>query len=212
MAYPPEIPPNDRIDATPVTTNHPTDHNEISDALTDIVNELGVNPKGNEVDVETRLDRSTPVGMIVEFGGAIAPPGWVLCDGTAYDGTSGTYGALWAVLGNVWGGTSQTDFEVPDMNGRTTIGPGEAEGIGGPDNQIAEDGGRVDGWTIQHHHVVPQQPTGTFGAQSGTSGNARFGTTGTVDSGGVVGAGSVFNDQTGLNMPPFLVVPKMIKL
>lgn len=37
MAWPPVIPPNSRVNATPQSTNHPDDHNKISNALTDIV-------------------------------------------------------------------------------------------------------------------------------------------------------------------------------
>jgi hypothetical protein len=37
-------------------TNHPDDHNDISTALTDIINELGSNPKGAAASVTARLD------------------------------------------------------------------------------------------------------------------------------------------------------------
>ncbi|MET0578005.1 MAG: hypothetical protein ABW122_05060 [Ilumatobacteraceae bacterium] len=46
MAYPPTIPPATRVNATPQVDNHPSDHNTISTALTDIINELGANPSG----------------------------------------------------------------------------------------------------------------------------------------------------------------------
>jgi hypothetical protein len=64
MAYPPAVPPNTRIDTTPDATNHPSDHNVISNALTDILNELGSGPKGGEATVTNRLAGSgwlTPV-------------------------------------------------------------------------------------------------------------------------------------------------------
>jgi hypothetical protein len=56
MAYPPTPPPNTRADNTPLPTNHAGDHNGISDALTDIINELGSDPKGASASVTARLD------------------------------------------------------------------------------------------------------------------------------------------------------------
>lgn len=64
MAYPPTVPPATRTDTTPDATNHPTDHNLVSAALTDILNELGAGPKGAEATVTNRLAGSgwqTPV-------------------------------------------------------------------------------------------------------------------------------------------------------
>jgi hypothetical protein len=57
MAYPPAIPPADRVNATPQVDNHPADHNAISAALTDIVNELGPDPSAPDATVTLRLDR-----------------------------------------------------------------------------------------------------------------------------------------------------------
>ena len=56
MAYPPVPPPNDRLNTTPMVDNHPSDHNVLSDAITDINNELGNNPQGTFANVEERLD------------------------------------------------------------------------------------------------------------------------------------------------------------
>lgn len=43
MAWPPTIPPATRTDATSQTTNHPQDHNQTSQALTDIVTRVDQN-------------------------------------------------------------------------------------------------------------------------------------------------------------------------
>lgn len=56
MAYPATPPPAGRTDSTPLPTNHPDDHNLISAAITDIVNELGSNPKGSSASVTARLN------------------------------------------------------------------------------------------------------------------------------------------------------------
>jgi microcystin-dependent protein len=53
-----------------------------------------------------------PTGVIQAYVGAVAPAGWLLCDGTAFSST--TYPALYALLGN-------TAF-VPDLRDRFIVG------------------------------------------------------------------------------------------
>ena len=63
----------------------------------------------------------TPPGVIWEYGGAAAPAGWLLCDGTAVSRT--TYAALFAVIGTAYGvGDNSTTFNVPDRRDRFGIG------------------------------------------------------------------------------------------
>lgn len=67
---------------------------------------------------------AAPVGTIVMFGGAVAPIGWVLCDGTARSRTV-TYDALFAAIGTTFGiGDGATTFNVPDMRGIFPRGAG----------------------------------------------------------------------------------------
>jgi len=57
MAYPPAVPPATRNNATPQHDNHPGDHNGISAALTDIINELGDDPSSASYPtVQARLE------------------------------------------------------------------------------------------------------------------------------------------------------------
>lgn len=63
-----------------------------------------------------------PVGAISMFGGAAAPSGWLLCDGTSYPRTGGTYDALFAVLGVSQGAADGSHFNVPDLRGRVPVG------------------------------------------------------------------------------------------
>ena len=58
-----------------------------------------------------------PAGTILPFGGASAPSGWLLCDGSAVSRT--TYAALFANISTAWGyGDNSTTFNLPDMRGR----------------------------------------------------------------------------------------------
>jgi microcystin-dependent protein len=121
MAYPPTPPPADRLNTTPQVTNHPADHNLISGNVSDIVNELGANPSGTYADVQARLDSIMPVGTILEYGSETPPIGnWLLCHGASLS-TTGTYAALFAVLGYEFGGAGSA-FNVPDFRDRSAIG------------------------------------------------------------------------------------------
>lgn len=57
-----------------------------------------------------------PAGVVKMYGGAAAPAGYLLCDGTAVSRT--TYAALFAVIGTSYGvGDGSTTFNVPSMSG-----------------------------------------------------------------------------------------------
>lgn len=64
-----------------------------------------------------------PSGAVMQFAATTAPDGWVLCDGTLYDGTDATYANLFAAIGLAYGG-SGTNFRVPDGQGRVLVGVG----------------------------------------------------------------------------------------
>ena len=55
MPYPPSVPPNSRTNLTAQDTAHPSDHNTIANALTDIINELGSDPSGAAATVQARI-------------------------------------------------------------------------------------------------------------------------------------------------------------
>jgi hypothetical protein len=66
---------------------------------------------------------SLMTGTIVMYGGATAPSGWVLCDGTSY-ARVGTYASLYAVVGTTFGSVDADHFNVPDMRGIFARGAG----------------------------------------------------------------------------------------
>jgi microcystin-dependent protein len=70
----------------------------------------------------TNLSAAVPAGVITQFGGATAPSGWVLCDGTAYSRTV-TYNNLFTAIGTAYGvGDGSTTFNVPNLKGRVPVG------------------------------------------------------------------------------------------
>ena len=56
-----------------------------------------------------------------------APEGWALCDGSLLPVNQ--YQALYAILGNSFGGTYPTNFGLPDLRGRVIAGVGAGPGI-----------------------------------------------------------------------------------
>lgn len=64
---------------------------------------------------------AAPVGSIIDFAGATAPSGWLLC--TGQDVSRTTYSALFVVIGTVYGtGDGSTTFNLPDLRGRASFG------------------------------------------------------------------------------------------
>ncbi len=59
---------------------------------------------------------SGPAGSIIMYGGAAAPTGYLLCDGSAV--SRSTYSALYSAIGDAYGvGNGTTTFNVPDFRG-----------------------------------------------------------------------------------------------
>ena len=76
-------------------------------------------------------------GMIIEYAGASAPDGWLLCDGSAVSRT--TYAALFTAIGTAYGpGDGSTTFNLPNMGGRVGVGVGSS---GGSSFALAASGG-----------------------------------------------------------------------
>lgn len=71
----------------------------------------------------------TPVGIIEIFAGSTAPPGWLICDGTAV--SRDTYSALFNVIGTTYGaGDGSTTFNLPNLQGRVPIGVSSGHALG----------------------------------------------------------------------------------
>lgn len=77
------------------------------------------------------------LGEIRMFAGRYAPQNWHLCDGTLLSMSS--YTALFALLGNVWGGDGVTNFALPDLRDRLPVGQGQGTGL--TNRTMAQTGG-----------------------------------------------------------------------
>lgn len=64
----------------------------------------------------------SPIGTILAFGGADAPAGWMICDGTSL--LRASYPELFAVIGTAFGSVDSTHFNIPDMRESVPKGAG----------------------------------------------------------------------------------------
>jgi microcystin-dependent protein len=67
------------------------------------------------------------LAFIAAFGFNFPPIYWAFCDGTQLQVAQNT--ALFALLGNMYGGNGTTNFKLPDLRGRVMIGAGSAPGL-----------------------------------------------------------------------------------
>jgi microcystin-dependent protein len=75
----------------------------------------------NNLAVYEVVEETMPTGMIVPFGGDVAPSGYLMCDGSEKD--RGTYAALYAVIGDNYGNGNGVDtFNLPGSAGRMPQG------------------------------------------------------------------------------------------
>lgn len=66
---------------------------------------------------------AAPTASVVMYGGATAPTGWLLCDGSAV--SRATYATLFGILSTTYGiGDGSTTFNVPDARGVFVRGAG----------------------------------------------------------------------------------------
>ncbi len=67
------------------------------------------------------------VGEIVMFGANFAPRGWARCDGQLL--AISQNGALFSILGTLYGGDGETTFGLPELRGRLPIHQGAGPGL-----------------------------------------------------------------------------------
>lgn len=67
------------------------------------------------------------IGEVKLFAGNFAPRGWAFCEGQLLPISQNT--ALFSILGTTYGGDGRTTFALPDLRGRTPVGPGTGPGL-----------------------------------------------------------------------------------
>ena len=135
-------------------------------------------------------------GIVVPWGSAAIPSGFLLCDGTSY--ATSAYSALFAVIAYTYGG-SGANFNVPDLRDRTICGVSSAnskalaQAVGAntvtPTGNIAGSTGATTLTTAQiashsHNYSIPNNASMEQGGQALTSGGGPASQPGTSSTGG----------------------------
>ena len=78
--------------------------------------------------INAMMGALVPTGTVLNYAGAAAPTGFLLCDGASY--LRASYANLFTAISTTFGSADGTHFNVPDMRGRTAIGAGTGTGGG----------------------------------------------------------------------------------
>jgi microcystin-dependent protein len=71
------------------------------------------------------------LGTIILWASARIPDGWVPCDGRLLKISSSPQNqALYSLIGNAYGGTSNDTFALPNLNGHAALGSGPSFQLG----------------------------------------------------------------------------------
>jgi microcystin-dependent protein len=93
----------------------------------DVTNQIlkvgtGVTPWSSLQGISLATGGGAP-GIISQFAGATAPPGYLLCDGAAV--SRSTYSSLFTTIGTAYGtGNGTTTFNLPNLQNRIPVGRG----------------------------------------------------------------------------------------
>lgn len=163
----------------------------------------------------TPPDTAFQPGMILLYGAAAAPSGWLVCNGALV--SRATYADLFTAIGTTFGaGDGSTTFALPDLRGKFPLGVA-ASGTG---NTLGGTGGAIDhthtGPSHTHTVTVPRSGWGDVNVNPDTAGMLLVGSgTGlnnympTGDQDVTSAAGGTGN--TGTANPPFLALTFIIK-
>lgn len=183
----------------------------MADSIGDIINQV--------------VTTAIPPGIVAESALPGAPSGWLLCRGQAISRT--TYADLFAAIGTTWGaGDGSTTFNVPDIQGRVTVG----QSVSGTFAALNNKGGAetvtlTEAQMPSHTHTdaghvhASQYPnntgggTGYFGGLNNTIQTYQTGVTynGTLTQTGNANIQYTGGSQAHTNLQPYIVVNYIIK-
>jgi microcystin-dependent protein len=169
-------------------------------------------------DLNTVVEALNPSGAILQFAGATAPTGYLLCDGSAISRT--TYATLFTAISTTYGvGDGSTTFNLPNLKGKVPVGYSSTET---EFDALGETGGvktvtltSAQSGLVAHTHNVKPFNTGTGGGyvqnKTGSNSNSPL----TRDDGvflGITESNSTSNaSESHSNLQPYIVLNYIIK-
>jgi microcystin-dependent protein len=160
------------------------------------------------------------IGEIRSFSFGFAPNGWATCDGQTLNISQNQ--ALFALLGTIYGGNGTTNFQLPDLRGRTMISRNNdyPEGHAGGAETVAL---TAMSQLPPHTHALnvnstaggTNTPSGSTPSAVADPGNTKFAYATAKASGKNLAAGSIASAGNGAaheNMQPSLVINYCIAL
>jgi len=107
-------------------------------------------------DGTVRSSSEPYLGEVNLFAGTFAPRGWASCDGQILPINQNQ--SLFSLLGTTYGGDGRTSFALPDLRGRTPIGPRQGPGLS--TRYLGEKAGvenvpLTEAQMPSHNHILP---------------------------------------------------------
>jgi microcystin-dependent protein len=99
---------------------------------------------------QIKFSTALPVGVIMFYGDAAVPAGWLECDGSAVSET--TYADLFAVIGYTFGNPGGGNFNLPDLRGRALQGDGTGDASDATAHTIGDKDG-TEGVTLSESQI-----------------------------------------------------------
>lgn len=151
---------------------------DITNAITD--GDMRAVTSNAVYDALNNVGGGIPTGVIMPYGGSIAPNGYLLCDGTAVSRTD--YADLFAVIGTSYGsGDDSTTFNVPDLRECVPVGAGQSERSSSAlaAHDVYTVGEFKDDQLQNHYHQIKASKSGTGAdyVDRGTHGEIYYPTT-----------------------------------
>lgn len=155
-----------------------------------------------------QINQWAPPGIIVDFAGATAPDGWLLCNGASY--LRSDYPDLFTAIGTIYGSADGTHFNVPDCRGRVPVGYAASGGHTDVSTLGNNDGVTVANRRPKHRHTAHSHNENNGGSLTGGSfasaqtPGGGAGTTSAVD-------GGSGNASDSIDAPAYIVLNKIIR-
>lgn len=144
-------------------------------------------------------------GLIIMWSDAVAPSGFLVCDGTAVSRT--TYADLFDAIGEIYGaGDGSTTFNLPNMKGRVPVGLSDTDS---EFDTIGETGGEKT-HTLTSAEIPAHTHAQTLGRN--TSGGSYYGAVAVASaSNNVTTDGGTGGEGAHNNIQPYITINYIIK-